>query len=299
MAKKLFKKGSLKSFKKMTFDVVSGKIKADKKVKSWLQDYGSEGIVSVLRKIFIRNPKSPRAAEMHVWNRIEKAQRKNHPIAYFLLHDVVTYFSVKKRRISDFIWWFKYRLQKKHRHHLVDTKLKPGYHSEAEVLLNASMSILVDYVENTYHGSDKEGVVGLRSYITFLEEQLNSKNWADWERKAGKKYKQQRIDSDTTHLLAQRELLTLYVWWKYQRAVEHLSLEQEKNEFYDNRKFSAGFDFESTKAPVNPAKLKGKEKKLYNKEQQKFFDFMAREDALNDKDDSMIARLARVRKYMW
>jgi hypothetical protein len=298
MTKKLFKKGTYKSFKKMTLDVVSGKVKANKKVKGWIADIGSENVIGLLRRIFIRHPKTPKAAEMHVWNRIEKAQRKNHPIAYFLLYDVVFYFSVKKRRFMDFIWWFKYRLQKEHRYHVVNTGLEPGYHTEAEILLHSSMSVLVNHVENSWHGGDERGVLGLRSYITFLEKNLDPKTWPEWERKYGKKYIKQRIDTDSERLMSYKEILTLYTWWKYQRAVEHLSLEQEKNLFYDNRNFD-NFPWDSTKAPVNPNKLKGKEKKLYNQEKKKLFDLYKRDDDLLKKDDKMLARLAGIRKHMW
>jgi hypothetical protein len=297
--KSKYKKGSYNSFKKMTLDIVTGKIKANKTIKKWISDPYSDGLIQFLRNVFIRSPKSPRSAEMHVWNRIEKAQRKNHPIAYFLLYDVVTYVSVKKRRIGDFIWWFKYRLQKEHRYHIVDTKLSPGYYSEADILLHSSMSVLVDYVETHYHGADEPGAVGLRNYITFLEGNLDPKSWPEWERKYGAKYKRQKIESEMKYVVAYRDILMLYNWWKFQRDVEHLSMEQEKNMFWDTRKFKAGFDMESTDAPVDPAKLSLKEKRLYNKEIRDSIDLHTREDALNDKDDEMLARLAKVRKYLW
>jgi hypothetical protein len=277
------------------------KIKKSKKKQSNMLFEEHEDFVDLLRRVFIRKPKSPRGgAEFHIWNRIEKAQRKNHPIAYFLLHDVVLYISVKKRRFEDFVWWFRYRLQKEHRYHLVDTKLNPGYHSNADILLHSSMSVLVDYVETHRHGSDEDGPVGLRSYISFLEKNLDPKTWPEWERSYGKKYQKEKIAGDLKYVLAYKEVLGLYNWWKFQREVEHLSLEQEKNEFYDNRKFTgADFDFESTKAPVDYSKLKGKEKKLYIAERNKLTDFINREEALNDKDDEMLARLAKVRKHLW
>src|ERR1700733_10296632 len=98
-----------------------------------------------LCKKFITTPPTPLAAEWDEWEEIEVAQRKNHPIAYFILHDCYySLSSMKRRYIKDSIWWLRYRLQKKHKYHLIDTKLEPGYYDTDSILLHGCFSAFED-----------------------------------------------------------------------------------------------------------------------------------------------------------
>jgi hypothetical protein len=52
------------------------------------------------------------------------------------------------------IWQARYRLQKKHRYHLVDTGLEPSYYDEDYRMLWACMAILVEHVDRGHGGME-------------------------------------------------------------------------------------------------------------------------------------------------
>jgi hypothetical protein len=292
-SKKKHVRGSFADFKKMTIAIAKRRRKANKTLKLWREGYSSDGIHGLLEAMFLNNPTTPRAAQMHEWNEIERLQRQNHPIAYFLLRDCDVYFSVKMRRLSDIKWWFKYRLMKKHRYHIVDTGLKPGYYDCDTILLNAAMAVLVDHVENEAHGCDKIGEAGLQSYIEFYEKLCDPKNWEPWERKQSKKIKQQCIEHRVNDTNALKEILAIYKWWKYYRTIEHMSLEQERDEFYKTERYDIMTD------ERDPNKLTGKDKKKYIEQRKIVSSFIDREQKLYEKDTDMLVRLAKVRSKLW
>ena len=290
---KKFARTTLSDFKKMTLAAVMGKLTPLSTTKNWVAGLSNKGVVGVLRDTFITNPKTPHAAQMHEWAKIDRLQRENHPVACFLLKDVPSYFRVKQMRLNDVIWWVKYRTMSKHNHHTVNTGLKPGYHGSDEILLHATMSVLVDYVENTNHGGSECGEYGLSSYIDFYEKLLDPKNWSDWERKSGKKHKKQRIEHDTKTVNSLKEMLLIYRWWKYYRKVEHLALEQERNTFYDS------IEFHFMDAERDFTKLKGKEKERYLKEREISNIISNKEEKLYEVDTDMITRFAKIRRTLW
>ena len=289
MSKKkiLAKKYKNKSVKKSPLSQSKVKI-----VRNLKEGWKSNGVLGALRAALIHTPKTPVSAQWHEWDIIEKKQRKNHPVAYFLLHDVPTYLRVQQMRISDVIWWLKYRTMKAHNHHTVFTDLTPGYHDFDAILLHASMAVLVDYVENSNHSGSGLGEKGLADYIDFYEGQLDPKNWAEWERKAGKKYKEQRIAGDTETVNDLKEILNIYRWWKNYRKIEHLALEKEQELFYGNLEFSFRDGRDHTK-------LVGEEKKRYLKEREIANSLNAKEQDLYNKDSEMLLRLIKVRQRLW
>jgi hypothetical protein len=63
--------------------------------------------------------------------------------------------------------WLRYRLLKRHRYHLVDTGLTPGYYDQDNRMLHACFALLVDYVDELFHLSAK--VSEAQHYATPLE----------------------------------------------------------------------------------------------------------------------------------
>ncbi len=49
--------------------------------------------------------------------------------------------------LKDLFWYFQCRFVRKHQHHIIRTKLKPGWHDTDERILHACMSLLVEFVE--------------------------------------------------------------------------------------------------------------------------------------------------------
>jgi hypothetical protein len=88
-------------------------------------------------------------------------------------------------------------------------------------------------------------------------------------------------------------LLTIYKWWKYHRRVEQLALEQERLMHYD----SCTFNWLEGEKDLN--KLKGKEKKKYDEEQAISMKLHKRDEQLDQTDTEMLARLAKIRHFMW
>ena len=292
--KKKFKRSTFAEFKKMTLDVVTGKIKADKKVKNWVAGYSSDGIMGALRSTFIHTPQTPRAArQMHEWAKINRLQRENHPVASFLLTDIPRYLRVKQMRLNDAVWWVKYRTMKEHNHHTVHTGLKPGYHDSDKILLHSTMAVLVDYVENSGHGGCPIGEEGLAKYVELCEADLNPKNWQDWERKLSKKRRDQRIALDTKNVNGCKEVLAVYRWWKYQRDAEHLVIEKQRDINFAAR------DYHFMDDERDPHAFTGVEKKKYDADMKASTKLWEAEDALRQKDTNMMVRLTKARNFMW
>ena len=88
-------------------------------------------------------------------------------------------------RRLDLPYWFRSRFIPSRRYHVVNTGLPPGWHDVDERMLYACMALLCSYVENEQGGED--GFPGVASG-----------------------------DSATD-----AEALTIYRWWKYQRAADH------------------------------------------------------------------------------
>lgn len=91
-------------------------------------------------------------------------------------------FFIKKRIkvLSDFWWWFKYRIIPKHKHHILKIG-KPGYSDVCEKLIHANFILLRSFVEN--------------------ERGLKVIAW----------------DSDPIHKHAGEEIRDLYNWYVFER----------------------------------------------------------------------------------
>lgn len=81
---------------------------------------------------------------------IEKLRKKKYPLKYFFLSWLPELILVDlKYSIKNFIDFFKYRFIKKHQHHIIRTKLKPGYYDCAEKAGEALETIFLEHM-NVY-----------------------------------------------------------------------------------------------------------------------------------------------------
>lgn len=53
-----------------------------------------------------------------------------------------------KNKIDDACWWFIHRIHPRHRYHVINTGLNPGYWDPSEQILYASFNVACDYYEN-------------------------------------------------------------------------------------------------------------------------------------------------------
>jgi len=83
---------------------------------------------------------------MEEWAAIHKEERRK-PFCYWMSNTVPTYFGVKLMQLADIKHGFNYRFIKRHKYHLIDTKLGYGYHEIENRMLYGMFSLLVGYVE--------------------------------------------------------------------------------------------------------------------------------------------------------
>lgn len=112
------------------------------------------------------------------------------------------------RACSNILWWFRYRLIKKHKHHIVYTKLKPGYWCEDTRLFEACMKCLEDHVQS--EGGEEE-------FVRWTEELLHD----------GDNYDQGK---------RQLEVLTIYRWYKYEKPKDEKLASELLELVYRDRK---------------------------------------------------------------
>lgn len=99
---------------------------------------------------------------------------------------------------SEFRYWFRSRFIKSSKHHVVYTDLKPGYHDPSEVLLYACFKVLENQIEEM--GGEDE----VFRYNKILEMEK----------------------SEYDFLQKQKEILDIWLWWKYKRPLEIIRLDK-------------------------------------------------------------------------
>lgn len=105
------------------------------------------------------------------------------------------------RSIRDGIWWVRYRIDPRHKYHLIDTRLKPGYHDIDGLMLNGMFSLLRRYVEE-----ENEGVEELEKWGRELIEMAEKDEFL---RGAHDRQGQKEL-----------EAVALYRWWMGERPAD-------------------------------------------------------------------------------
>jgi len=222
-------------------------------------------------------PKSGTIEELAEFHKNARKKR----LCYWLLETMPMYFRVKKMQFDDVIYWFKYRLQKKHKYHLIDTKLGPGYYENDKVMLYGMFAILVDYVEielaymNHCFKEEKNTKTNKQNGLEHLDWQINLVN----------EDKSSKHQSDTA-----QEIKDLYMWWTDSRpnrpdAMDvsgYNDIEQEYDSDLSVMEILAYRD-EELKTKINTAFDKAD---IIDKQYE-------------DQDTEMLIKLIKVRKTMW
>jgi hypothetical protein len=148
-----------------------------------IMDYWIEKQIKKLRPY-----KSLRSGTAKEWRLWEERTREDHPVAWFVFHTAIEgAFDQWRARVAapirDAAWWVRYRFCRKHRYHVIDTKLRPGYHDADTQLLHASFAILADFVYRQKNGGH-----------------------VDW-------------DADPEHAKGWAEMQALDTWWREERPL--------------------------------------------------------------------------------
>lgn len=90
----------------------------------------------------------PVALDADGWVNFRREFKKNAPIRFFIVEKFIPFLKYPLIcKYENFHNWFRYRLHPRHKYHIIDTKLKPGYYDAGMVMLHGCFSILVDFVE--------------------------------------------------------------------------------------------------------------------------------------------------------
>ena len=235
---------------------------------------GEDTWIDKLEKKFITNPPTPPGATWDEWDSIRSSQKSNHPVAFVLYHDIPIFFGRLGNRLNNILYWFKYRLVKKHKYHLVDTKLSPGYYDYDTRLLHATFSLFVEFVEEQNQWSK------IKDKIKMYTKLQIEKNWEEWERTKNKKFKIQQKKNYKLKLQMWQDFQELYTWWTKDRQLERDKLNKEFDRYYAKQKTVANKKYTDKK--YNEINL------LYDKE-----------ELLNQKDDAQLKKLVTYRRNIW
>lgn len=158
----------------------------------------------------------PSSGTVRQWRLWEQAARRQHPVQWFfretLWQNLVSRnFRSLKHRGSTVKWALLHRLHPAHRHHVVRTGLRPGYHDVREQHLHALFE----------------------SFARFFERQTGPKGHVDWQ-------------ADAAHARVFEEMQALYTWWTVERpkrlSAQNALLAYEFRDPALNENFLAVFD---------------------------------------------------------
>lgn len=125
------------------------------------------------------------------WNQWEVYVKEKYPIRYFLQETLPDFFCNIKNKINNAWWWILYRIHPKHRYHMVNTGLKPGYYDPDILLIYSTFNILHEFVKEC-----------IENPIVDWEAEEESKRI--WE-----------------------ELITIDTWWTFDRPERENQFEQK------------------------------------------------------------------------
>jgi hypothetical protein len=239
------------------------------------------------------NYSPPGALDSHGWSLFNEEYKENAPIRYWIMHDL-RYGAIMpvKWKYQDLMCWIRYRTTE--RNHVVNTGLKPGYHSADTQLLHVSFNILKDFVEVELawreRWSDKSTHTLAEKYLPFyfvffpfrepnlgiqsLEWQatLDDPNLPPYEQSV-----EQAVNA--------REILALYRWWLARdKRPEAKYPEYDKQGLGEMACLHPDFD---TSAPDYVAHQKATE------------DRQKQDEEWQNEDTQMLIRLAKVRQSLW
>ena len=184
--------------------------------------------------------------------------------------DHVLKFIVPFSWIHKFKWWLKYRFHPSHRYTIIDTRLKPGYYDRDWILLNASFAILCDFVEKElpwtalYSDEEKNKIPWYMPTALYIRQ--NAERLAflhlDWKMESRTK----SLDTGEPDLSGDLEINHENTWGWSAKEIKELYIWWKYGRAIEHQ--YDGYDFD-------------------------------KECALDDKDDSQLIRLIKIRNFMW
>lgn len=181
------------------------------------------------------------------------------------------------RKVRDGIWWLRYRLNRRHRYHLIDTHLKPGYYDIDHIMLHGMFSLLRRYVEEEH-----EGVESLEKWGRELIEMAEKDEFL---RGAHDRQGQKEL-----------EAVALYRWWMESRSADLKRQDELMDLLYGRGDRIIWTDAgEIDGEPVSEAHVRPYEGEEI--EWRKELD--ALEEKIANEEQEMLHRLIDIRRSLW
>jgi hypothetical protein len=168
-------------------------------------------------------------------------------------------------------WWLEYRLNPKHRYHLIDSKLEPGYHDVDTLILHGCFSLLCRYVELEHDGAEK-----LTEWAERLKTEPDKNAPEGWQTAQG---------------VRESEAVALYRWWKFEKPAEQVEYDRMLNHLYGRKR--------STKTDANGHKVWSVDEPWTEADSAMNDEMRALEDKMNRDEQEMLKRLIDVRGSLW
>ena len=224
--------------------------------------------------------KTPKSGTIEEWAEFHKNARKK-KLCYWIFETMPTYFRVKKMQLDDVIYWFKYRLQSKHKYHLIDTKLKPSYYENDKIMLHGMFAVLVNYVEielahmNHCFNDGKNTKTNKQNGLEQLDWQINLVN----------------EDETSKHQSeSAQQIKDLYVWWTDTRPNRDDALDLSG---YNN--IEQDYDHSVSVMEM----MANRDDKLKNEINTAFNKAEIIDAEYEDQDTEMLIKLIKIRKTLW
>lgn len=90
---------------------------------------------------------APVALPFGGWEEVNAEQKEQYPIRWLLFDTFPTWVSYQYRDLRNLGWDFAHRFVPKHQYNIIRTSLKPGYYDPDIRILNATMDLVKEFVE--------------------------------------------------------------------------------------------------------------------------------------------------------
>ena len=237
-------------------------------------------------------PNWPKSSTMEDWAAWHKEAKKR-KFPYWMSRTMPSWFRVKGMQMQDVKMQFKYRLQKRHRYHLIDTKLGYGYHEIESRMLYGMFSMLVDFVEiekaSIHSASNEESMTNREAGLAHLDWEISLTHDEEMMKHMGTP---ELAGKRTDQAIAAQKIKDLYLWWVDVRPARDDPWDDEYNHrqaLKTDKKTADIFELWGTEETPEDAAVR---RQFWDKKQEI-------EDQYQTEDDRMMYDLVAIRHALW
>lgn len=175
-------------------------------------------------------------------------------------------------KMNRMYWWFAHRYIPKHKYHLIDTKMKPGYHDECSLILHGCMAMVERYIEC------HDGVDALAKFNEDLRDPTQNEH----------------LDMTSDQANRQEEAILIYKWWKIDYPKDLARIDELTSLLFAGKGARANFVQvkDSEFFEYVPTPFTDEEEKIYA-------ELRALETKVEEDEQKMLHRLIDIREGLW